>query len=304
MAWVESILTSEVNKRVIDVTAKGNAFYQRTVFGMDSPYTRVGEENLASSINNGKPLQMVNEEGSMDAVVSIDYFMDIIPRHLRNNFKKAKQFLIDNNVISGVKTGETEWHNAEANTMSYRIPTQAASSIGALRFVDVLPIVRDTIVLPKEFTAQTGSDFDIDKLYMSTLHFEKNEFEEEYTDGEGQTQKRKSFTLSLDNIKDEKNGLTNELLHTYLSLLKDAGSLQDGKISGGNYSHILRRSIDNDTKLVTSVLSELESRTKKKQYEPYEFEVLSSQVDTRASFATGKTGIGPFALNNNNQILT
>ena len=90
MAWVESILTSEVNKRVIDVTAKGNAFYQRTVFGMDSPYTRVGEENLASSINNGKPLQMVNEEGSMDAVVSIDYFMDIIPRHLRNNFKKAK----------------------------------------------------------------------------------------------------------------------------------------------------------------------------------------------------------------------
>ena len=188
--------------------------------------------------------------------------------------------------------------------MSYRIPTQAASSIGALRFVDVLPIVRDTIVLPKEFTAQTGSDFDIDKLYMSTLHFERNEFEEEYTDGEGQTQKRKSFTLSLDNIKDEKNHLTNELLHTYLSLLKDAGSLQDGKISGGNYSHILRRSIDNDTKLVTSVLSELESRTKKKQYEPYEFEVLSSQVDTRASFATGKTGIGPFALNNNNQILT
>jgi len=69
--------------------------------------------------------------------------------------------------------------------MSYRIPTQAASSIGALRFVDVLPIVRDTIVLPKEFTAQTGSDFDIDKLYMSTLYYETESKDKDYVDKYG-----------------------------------------------------------------------------------------------------------------------
>lgn len=305
MAWVESILTAEVNKRVIDVTMKGNAFYQRSIFGMDSPYTRVNEESLPSSLNNGKPLQMINEEGSMDAVISIDYFNDIIPRHLRNNFKKAKQFLIDNGVISGVKTGETEWSNASANTMSYRIPTQAASSIGALRFVDVLPIVRDTIVLPKEFTAQTGSDFDIDKVYMSTLHFEKKEFEETYKNSDGETKTRKSFTLSTTELENEKDRLSNELLLTYISLLKDAGQLQDdGKIKGGNYANILRRSIDKDTQLIKQVLKELESSLSSEAYEPYQFEMLSSQVDTRASFATGKVGIGPFALNNNNQILT
>jgi len=40
-----------------------------------------------------------------------------------------------------------------------------------LRIVDVLPILRDTIVLPKEFTKITGSDFDIDKLYCSMLQY-------------------------------------------------------------------------------------------------------------------------------------
>ena len=52
--------------------------------------------------------------------------------------------------------------------MGYRIPTQAISSIHALKFVDVLEATRDTIILPEEFTAVTGSDFDIDKLFLST----------------------------------------------------------------------------------------------------------------------------------------
>jgi hypothetical protein len=45
--------------------------------------------------------------------------------------------------------------------MGYRIPTQGLSSIAGLRIADVLPsVVGDTIILPDEFTTQTGSDFD------------------------------------------------------------------------------------------------------------------------------------------------
>ena len=305
MAWVESILSSKVGTDVIDIRTKGNAFYQRTVFGMDSPYKVISSENIESKLNGGKPLRMINEEGSMDAVVSIDYFMDIIPKGLQNNFKKAKQWLIDNDIISGVKTGETEWHNAEANTMSYRIPTQATSSIGALRFVDVLPIVRDTIVLPKEFTAQTGSDFDIDKLYMSTLFYEHVKHDVDFIDKDGQIRRKSRYTATSENLSDKKKQLTNDLLRTYISLLKDCGTLdKNGELQGGRYAHLLRRSIDQDTSLVKNVLKELESGVVAKQYEPYQFEMLSTQVETRGSFATGKTGIGPYALNNNNHILT
>lgn len=305
MAWVESILSSKVGTDVIDIRTKGNAFYQRTVFGMDSPYKVISSENIESKLNGGKPLRMINEEGSMDAVVSIDYFMDIIPKGLQNNFKKAKQWLIDNDIISGVKTGETEWHNAEANTMSYRIPTQATSSIGALRFVDVLPIVRDTIVLPKEFTAQTGSDFDIDKLYMSTLFYEHVKHDVDFIDKDGQIRRKFRYTATSENLSDKKKQLTNDLLRTYISLLKDCGTLdKNGELQGGRYAHLLRRSIDQDTSLVKNVLKELESGVVAKPYEPYQFEMLSTQVETRGSFATGKTGIGPYALNNNNHILT
>ena len=305
MAWVESILSSKVGTDVIDIRTKGNAFYQRTIFGMDSPYKVISSENIESKLNGGKPLRMINEEGSMDAVVSIDYFMDIIPKGLQNNFKKAKQWLIDNDIISGVKTGETEWHNAEANTMSYRIPTQATSSIGALRFVDVLPIVRDTIVLPKEFTAQTGSDFDIDKLYMSTLFYEHVKHDVDFIDKDGQIRRKFRYTATSENLSDKKKQLTNDLLRTYISLLKDCGTLdKNGELQGGRYAHLLRRSIDQDTSLVKNVLKELESGVVAKQYEPYQFEMLSTQVETRGSFATGKTGIGPYALNNNNHILT
>jgi hypothetical protein len=40
--------------------------------------------------------------------------------------------------------------------------------------MDVLPeIMGDTIVLPEEFTKQTGSDFDIDKLFISRYGYDK-----------------------------------------------------------------------------------------------------------------------------------
>jgi len=73
--------------------------------------------------------------------------------------------LFDNKIIGNRS-------DVKANTIGYRIPTQARSSIHALRFVDVLPVVKDTIILPREFTKVTGSDFDIDKLYLASLAYD------------------------------------------------------------------------------------------------------------------------------------
>ena len=60
--------------------------------------------------------------------------------------------------------------------IGYRIPTQAVSSIHALRCVDVVPVIGHNIFLPKEFTRITGSDFDIDKIFIASvnMHVEKN----------------------------------------------------------------------------------------------------------------------------------
>ena len=153
-SWIESILISLINKFVININTPGSSFVQRSVFAIEA---KDGEGSIqGADYYHGQKLQMINEDGSMDAVVSIDYFKDIIPKGL--SFTEARQWLIDNEVI-GV--------GAKANTIGYRIPTQAQSSIHALRFIDVLPAAQATIILPSEFTKITGSD----KLYQCSNQY-------------------------------------------------------------------------------------------------------------------------------------
>lgn len=275
--WIESILTSALNKRIIDVKTPGNAFYQRSVFAMegnvisDDEYDKLpaAAKKLINwqTLNEGKQLQFVNNDGSMDAVISIDYFEHIIPEGM--SFDQARKWLFDNKIIGNRS-------DVKANTIGYRIPTQAQSSIHALRFVDVLPVVKDTIILPREFTKVTGSDFDIDKLYLASLAYNV-----------------KDNKASIEFDKDTKQYYQNKLLENYMTLLKD----------NENSIQIAMRSIDNDTELVESIANQFESAGSTKTL-PYNFYTLHEQTDRRRDYITGKLGIAPFALNVTNQALT
>ena len=275
--WIESILTSALNKRIIDVKTPGNAFYQRSVFAMegnvisDDEYDKLpaAAKKLINwqTLNDGKQLQFVNNDGSMDAVISIDYFEHIIPEGM--SFDQARKWLFDNNIIGNRS-------DVKANTIGYRIPTQAQSSIHALRFVDVLPVVKDTIILPREFTKVTGSDFDIDKLYLASLAYNV-----------------KDNKASTEFDRDTKQYHQNKLLENYMTLLKD----------NENSIQIAMRSIDNDTELVESIANQFESAGSTKTL-PYNFYTLHEQTDRRRDYITGKLGIAPFALNVTNQALT
>lgn len=275
--WIESILTSALNKRIIDVKTPGNAFYQRSVFAMegnvisDDEYDKLpaAAKKLINwqTLNEGKQLQFVNNDGSMDAVISIDYFEHIIPEGM--SFDQARKWLFDNKIIGNRS-------DVKANTIGYRIPTQAQSSIHALRFVDVLPVVKDTIILPREFTKVTGSDFDIDKLYLASLAYNV-----------------KDNKASIEFNKDTKQYHQNKLLENYMTLLKD----------NENSIQIAMRSIDNDTELVESIANQFESAGSTKTL-PYNFYTLHEQTDRRRDYITGKLGIAPFALNVTNQALT
>lgn len=275
--WIESILTSALNKRIIDVRTPGNAFYQRSVFAMegnvisDDEYDKLpaAAKKLINwqTLNEGKQLQFVNNDGSMDAVISIDYFEHIIPEVM--SFDQARKWLFDNKIIGNRS-------DVKANTIGYRIPTQAQSSIHALRFVDVLPVVKDTIMLPREFTKVTGSDFDIDKLYLASLAYDVN-------DGKA----TREFP------KGTKQYYQNKLLENYMTLLKD----------NDNSIQIAMRSIDNDTDLVQNIANQFDSAGSTKTL-PYNFYTLHEQTDRRRDYITGKLGIAPFALNVTNQALT
>lgn len=289
--WIQSILVAKLNKKIVDINVKGNAFYQRSIWGAEGKPTILSDESIDYTINGGEDLKMVNNDGSMDAVISLDFFRDILPENLKDDFEGARKWLIKNKVIG---------KDAIANTIASRIPTQAQSSIHALRFVDVLPVVRDTIMLPKEFTRTTGSDFDIDKLYLARLSYRPYKLKIEKDGKQMEIDK-----LSTKFEKDPENQSRNNLLNYYLTILKDHGKdLGNGTYKNGSAANISLRSIDADTLLVDNVLSLIEKNVKEQEEYSYKFGNIAFQSRTRGQFVVGKFGIGPFALNNNNQILT
>ncbi len=265
--WLESRFISMINKQVIDVHIPGGAFIQRSTLGLEATSTKVVTPNM---INDGRVLKSINEEGSMDSVVSINLFKYFIPNYENLTYREARQWLIDHEIIGD---------KAKANAIGYRIPTQSIASISPLRFVDVFPeIMGDTIMLPEDFTKLTGSDFDIDKLYVARFAYNKNG-----------VKFNKGNSFKYDEVR---NSIKNEMLEAYLKVLLTRDN-----------TNSLKLSIDNATENVKEVLRDIEGPS---SYHPTPFEVYSPtyQEARKAEYTGGKAGIGPFALNNAHHILT
>ena len=290
--WIQSIIVSKINKEVCDINVKGNAFYQRPAWGVEGKPLILDDATVdfaKRGINNGEKLNVINNDGSMDAVISLDFFYDILPEGIRDNFEKSREWLFKHKII-----GNTP--DVHANCINARIPTQAQSSIGALRFVDVIPVVRDTIILPQEITGIDGSDFDIDKRYLVRLSYN-------ITYGKDRNTEDIVSTI-FDEKENPEDFYRNKLINDYLILLKSHGILTDHGLDWADSSHTSLSSIDKDTKLVTDVRDKINKNKPKKRYYAFQFGNIAFQVITKLKFMVGKFGIGPFALNNNNQILT
>ena len=268
--WLESRIISMINKEVIDVNLPGGAFIQRSAFGIAADQMDVVSDKM---LNNGVALKTIDEkDGSLQAIVSINLFKHIIPNYDKMTFTEARQWLLDHNII-----GE----NAEPSAIGYRIPTQAQASIQALKFMDVLPeIMGDTIVLPEDFTKQTGSDFDIDKLYVSRYQYDKKG-------------NRIQFNDELGMEGNSEDAIKNKLVEQYLKVLTTL-----------EYTNQLKVSIDNATDTVKSVLEKIESKKEVNHQTPFQVYSPHYQEEVKSEYTKGKSGIGPFALNNAHHILT
>nr|DAR45736.1 MAG TPA: hypothetical protein [Bacteriophage sp.] len=136
----------------------------------------------------------------------------------------------------------------------------------------------DTIMLPEDFTKLTGSDFDIDKLYVARFSYNN-----------------KGVKITKGNAlkyEDVRSSIKNEMLDAYMKVLLTKDN-----------TNSLKLSIDNATENVKEVLRDIEGPS---SYHPTPFEVYSPtyQEARKAEYTGGKAGIGPFALNNAHHILT
>ena len=84
---------------------------------------------------------------------------------------RDKQFLDKNGNINVDKVAEA---NPKALQMiGYRIPTEAKYSMCPIKIVGFLPVTAgEGIMLPKELTTLSGSDFDVDKMYIMRYDFD------------------------------------------------------------------------------------------------------------------------------------
>lgn len=313
--WVETKLTSTTNKKAIDLELPGGAFIQMSSFGFKS-IKAVGSR----AINDGKPLLNINKDGSMDSIISINLFSHIIPDYKNKSFVEARDWLIKHKIIG---------QEAGPMAMGYRIPTQGLSSIAGLRVVDVLPsVVGDTIILPDEFTTQTGSDFDIDKLYIARYNFDKEgnkiEFKKQksnetfeaylkrrYTEEQGgeleESARGYSATYTLynrwlesigspTNVYEANSREANEnlLLDTYLAVLTDKKNVDETRLPLDKVTGIIKEEI----------LPIVDGQGKLGDRIPFRELSPTYQMNKKYEYSGGKTGIGPFALNNKNHVLT
>lgn len=161
--------------------------------------------------------------------------------------------------------------------IGYRIPTQGLSSAFAFTVADVLPEhVGDLLIVPEEFTAQTGSDFDVDKVYLATLSYKDGQLQE----------------YSEDNLT--KRGISNALLQTFINIITDPK----------NFS-LARGSID---VLTSKIKKDFVKGVLRQGNNQYLRGGLSAtplfQASRKAEFVTGKNGISVAALAITNLALT
>jgi hypothetical protein len=94
---------------------------------------------------------------SMECKVTINIFKSLIPEYDSKTFAEKVKFLKDNKLD---------------NIITYRIPTQGLNSITTMVVKEFLPeTIGDTIIVPAEFTTLTGSDFDIDKVFVIRYNY-------------------------------------------------------------------------------------------------------------------------------------
>lgn len=290
----EQAVASLLNAEVVDITTNGGTAVQQSVFGFaDSAYNsqavRTYDEYSYKRYNDGKELNWNKSDGTMEVLLSMNFFKAVIPKEHQTDDDTMRRWLIENDVIKGTKLDGTQ-SNPRPFGIGYRIPTQGMSSMFGFIVADVLPeLSGDTIVVPREFTAQTGSDFDIDKLYLALFSYDKEGKRESLIkigeDG-------KKYVVSA--FEATQGMYSNKLLNDYLTIITDRR----------NYANA-RASIDVITGIIHDELLDGVLQSPVKGYIPSFYQLTPFfQASRKREFGVGKRGIGPFALNITNMALT
>lgn len=192
--WILNRFISVVNKYAIDLHLPGQQLIQMTGFGLGSKEVKDETNNLKFLFDSKSKDAKIN---GIECKISVHVFKDVIPDYDKKSWEDKVQWLKDNpNILEGI---------------GYRIPTQGQNSTVLLKVVEFLPEqIGDVIALPNEFTALTGSDFDIDKLFFVRYNY--------YTGKDGKATKVKFLDDTNSKVEKRYNNIAREAFYDHKSI--------------------------------------------------------------------------------------
>lgn len=153
---IESLFNSIIRSRVTKQKIKGGACIQVACFGYE------GLEVKWATDENGKKTHPISMEVLLGA-----YSRDFIKPAVDPNTGVLDLRVLKENV-------DEETYNAIITAIGYRVPTEDKYSMAKIIVKGFLPPMNGSaIMLPKEITTLSGSDFDVDKMYLMLHEFDK-----------------------------------------------------------------------------------------------------------------------------------
>lgn len=265
---VLSTIMSIINKATVKLKTNGGSLIQMSNFGLDQNLAEnTGIRWIKDKQQLAEPLKFLREDGSA--------------------YVKPGQCFISGNILGQYVPNWREYPNEELfgkdgnggmfpkeilQMVGYRIPNQALSSNDALEIVGVLPDTYiDTIVPYTGITTKTGSDFDVDKMFMILPSVKSVENGVEYV----------NYDNSKNLNEQSTEAVNNRLFEMYHAILTQSE----------NYDNLITP-IDH-TYVKDFIKDELFPTTNKlKDYQPFS---ATHQIDMRYEFIAGEFGIGQVA---------
>jgi hypothetical protein len=178
---LEGIIISAINNRVVRYKTNGSMLVQMAITG--SERARLSSDDSAKALEqygneNLNYFTIKEGKNGEPTITEMDVKISLTGQWLRLldlDYNGSKIGDI-NRLNAAIRDENWLKENKKAITLvAYRIPTQGRNFLDVMRVKEFLPAaVGDAIVMPKEVVIKSGSDFDIDKMFVFYPNLDKN----------------------------------------------------------------------------------------------------------------------------------
>jgi len=208
----QNVFSSAINKEVIKIKTNGGGFIQMSDYGISYDETKKQGIKFTPWFTKNKktaklhtPEIRKNKDGK-DILIPGAVFLSgsFIAKYIPDyrTISDEKLFGTYNEETGLYENGMID-EKILTNLIGYRIPNQGLPSNDALMIAGILPEeMGDTIIPYTGMTAKTGSDYDIDKMYLMMASFKADYGPSGYKQAEKYI---KDNNITIDEIKEELN---------------------------------------------------------------------------------------------------